>query len=386
MLKTGIFLFCFFAVCAWGKGISGSFKSTPSIISDSIRSDDKNISRLFWDNSLRLNGLFDLNEQTVLETAYQVDLCYDSFYHYSLSSSARTISDYRFADFSETLFTHEISPDVNQKENLVAFQNLDRLNVQYRYKLLDLALGRMPVNFGSARVVNPTDVLIPISPTTFDSEYRLGVDAVRIKRALGDMVELDLGAVAGKNFEDGKSAYFLNFRHPFSDWYITYTMIRYRLNTLIGLDFQGAINDAGVWLETAYNFVKNDSDNLRFSAGGEYNINSDFLLFVEYHYNGEGSSEERDYQVPHVERGIFLMAKHYITPGISYQLSPLWSLSANMMFNINDYSILLSPTLAYSASDNIYVDLGMIYGNGSEKADEFASYSDQLYASLKYYF
>ena len=82
------------------------------------------------------------------------------------------------------------------------YQNLDRFNVQWQFAQGDLTIGRQAISFGSARIINPTDIFLPFNVQTFNQEYRTGVDAIRYQAPLGELGEFDMGLVLG---EDGKA-------------------------------------------------------------------------------------------------------------------------------------------------------------------------------------
>ena len=49
------------------------------------------------------------------------------------------------------------------------YQNLDRLNFQIQMDAGDLTIGRQAISFGSARIINPTDIFLPFDVRTFNT-------------------------------------------------------------------------------------------------------------------------------------------------------------------------------------------------------------------------
>ncbi len=94
--------------------------------------------------------------------------------------------NYRFSDLRDV-----IGAEGHQHELV---QNLDRLNVQWQTSAGDLTMGRQAMTFGSARVINPTDVFLPFNVQALNTEYRVGIDGIRFQRPLGDLGELDLAS------------------------------------------------------------------------------------------------------------------------------------------------------------------------------------------------
>ena len=99
--------------------------------------------------------------------------------------------NYRLTDLDTNLL------DNDNKNPL--YQNLDRLNFQVQMDAGDLTIGRQAISFGSARIINPTDIFLPFDVRTFNTEYRNGVDALRFQRPWGDLGEIDIGIVLGKD-------------------------------------------------------------------------------------------------------------------------------------------------------------------------------------------
>ena len=54
------------------------------------------------------------------------------------------------------------------------FQNLDRFYFTLKFKFGDIFLGRQAIAWGSARIINPTDIIAPFSFNELDTEERRG--------------------------------------------------------------------------------------------------------------------------------------------------------------------------------------------------------------------
>ncbi len=116
---------------------------------------------------------------------------------------------YRAFDLGERLYPRR----EDFKSSFMVTQNLDRAFITLNLPAADLYLGRQPVAFGSARVINPTDVLAPYAYEVLNQEERIGVDAIRAKMPVGEMGELDGGIVFGDKFRAAESALFLRSRN-----------------------------------------------------------------------------------------------------------------------------------------------------------------------------
>lgn len=295
-----------------------------------------------------------------------------------------------------------IDPDANLLDDdnkTQLYQNLDRLNFQVQMDAGDLTIGRQAISFGSARIINPTDIFLPFDVRTFNTEYRNGVDALRFQRPWGDLGEIDIGVVLGKDAKSENSAAFLQLRtnHSGTDYHLA--IIEFAEQQLFGLGLQTAIWDLGFWLEAAY--VNGDENYLRLSTGVDYSFSERTFVQIEYHYNGAGSNDHNDYlsnlsATPYQRGGVFLLGENYIMPSFTVQLSSLWFVATQVIYNLDDNSAFLSVSAEYNIAENFYMDFGYYHFSGDEfsltetglpKLDsEYGSNPSTLFASIRYYF
>jgi hypothetical protein len=291
------------------------------------------------------------------------------------------------------------------------FQNLDRLYLSLRAPAFDLFLGRQAVAWGAARVINPTDVIAPFLYTELDTEDRIGVDAVRVRVPVGALSEVDAGWIVGRDFKPENSAFFLRSRFYAAQADISLVGTAFRKHLMLGFDLARGIGGAGFWFEAAYAWMlvfdgdptTSGPDYLRLSTGLDYNFPGDLYGFVEYHFNGAGSNDPAAYfsslgTLPYRDASVFLLGQHYIVPGAVYQISPLWSLTASVMLNIPDPSLLFSPIVEYNIAEDIYLQGGAYLAAGKpatlelglppalEFNSEYGSYSDFYFFSFRFYF
>jgi len=317
--------------------------------------------------------------------------------------------EYRFSDFCDRLYPKSRV----SVSSFGLFQNLDRLVVTIKTPYADIFVGRQAIAWGSSRVINPTDIIAPFAFNELDKEERRGVDGLRVRFPLGMMDELDVGFVAGKNFNSDKNAFFLRAKIYKLKTDISVLLIAFRKHLLLGIDMARALGGAGFWLEAAYVIpdffreekTKNNKNYLRTSAGLDYNLNSKTYGFVEYHFNSAGSNQPSTYNTlfssaAYRDGSVYLMGKHYLNLGSTYQLTGLVSLTGLLIANLSDQSLIFSPFLEYNIAENIYLSGGAYIGLG-KKAEltsglstsklplfrsEFGSYPDMIFTSVRVYF
>ena len=333
-------------------------------------------------------------------------------------SGSGTKTDYRVADIPSC-----ISPAEYDGSGAALLQNLDRAMVAVYLPFADVEIGRQSIGWGSARVVNPTDIITPFTFDALDVEERPGVDAVRIRVPLGAMSEVDMGYLPGHDFDSDSAAAYAKAKFYFQKTNISALVVGIDNYALVGLDLARSIGGAGSWLEAAYFnvedlFYKKDvppisegSDYtitdgyLRLSAGADYSFSEKLYGFIEYHYNGAGEFKPSSYfrnnhKVAYKKGGVYLMSQNYIAPGGFYQFTPLFSGGLNCLWNLNDYSAMLSPNLEYNFAQDVYISLGANIGfgkGGIESNDdvagypptgksEFGLYPDMWFMSFRVYF
>ena len=286
--------------------------------------------------------------------------------------------------------------------------NLDRGILAFSTSWADFSMGRQALAFGSARVLNPTDVFAPFTFEELDKEEWVGVDALRIRLPTGDLSEVDVGVVFGDEFKGHESAAFLRGRFYVRKTDLTPVVVLFKENLLLGLDVTRALGGAGYWFEAGYTFAGvatnycKEENYVRLSTGLDYSFGRRLYGFVEYHLNGAGTGRTAAYLSrlgyrAYAEGAVYLLGRHYAAPGFTFQLTPLVILSAQTLVNMSDGSAFVSPRLEYSFSDNVFVEVGGFAGLGTgtkiavglvpfTPRSEFGLYPDTYFASVRLYF
>ncbi len=361
-------------------------------------------------NRLRIQIRYKPAEWFSLHTAYDIyPRIQDSrLFNQDIYSFGIEPLDYRFADFPSQIYPRsDITP-----ESFGLFQNLDRFYVTLKFKFGDIFLGRQAIAWGSARIINPTDVIAPFSFNELDTEERRGVDALRVRIPLGMMDELDIGFVAGDDFRGDKSAFFLRGKTYLLKTDLSLLLMSFRENLLIGFDLSRAVGGASIWLEMAYvspDFFNSEPEKedpyFRASFGLDFNFRGGVYTFVEYHYSSAGENQAENYlnilDSPAFRDGaVYLLGKHYLGLGITKQITGLITATGFLLANLSDLSLSFSPQVEYNIAENIYIAAGAYIGVGKKPEyvpnpleenspllhSEFGAYPDMVYTSFRFYF
>lgn len=293
------------------------------------------------------------------------------------------------------------------------FHNLDRAAVEFKTPPADIIIGRQAIAWGSGRVINPTDVIAPFAFQELDAEERVGVDAVRVRIPLNALAEVDAGYVFGRDFEFEQSAFFMRSKFYLAKTDVSLLLLGFRQHLLAGFDLARSLGGAGFWLESAYVFTDYFNDDSRGEArdyfrgvtGLDYSFSGKTYGFIEYHFNDAGAGRPGDYienfSAPaYTDGAVYLMGRHYLAPGIVYQLSPLITLNAQMLFNLGDRSAFLTSQAEYNIAQNIYLAAGAYFRFGRSPQtvqsgaiiptlrlrSEFGSYPNIFFSAFRVYF
>ena len=317
---------------------------------------------------------------------------------------------YRVDDINSRLYPDSWDED----QGIAFFQNFDRLFMTVETKKADFFIGRQAIAWGSARVMNPTDIIAPFSYDEINTEERFGVDAFRARVPLGFMGELDAGYVSGSNFDFDRSAVYLRSKFYALKTDFSLLSVGFRGNLLAGFDMARSLGGAGFWCEAAYvwaDALSGDRESDRYdyfrgTVGLDYSFGDRTYGFLEYHYNQPGCAKAENYldllSTPaYTEGAVYLLGEHYLIPGVNYQLTPLITLSGQVLLNVREPSGYLTPRFEYNAGTNVYIVCGAFIGLGecpiftadlderevrAELFSEFGSYTDTFFASVRGYF
>ncbi|MBF0299560.1 MAG: hypothetical protein HQK51_12620 [Oligoflexia bacterium] len=387
--------------------VDGSFKSYFS----SLKNPNENSADGLVTNTFRSKFTWTANEYYSFYAAYVLSA---NVQKNQITHSENTQKrDYRAYDLKTDLYPSNSS----DASNMTLAQNLDRLFINYSFLgSNNISLGRQPVAFGSSKMVNPTDVLVPFTYQELDKEERIGVDAIRANISISALSMLDAGHVFGDNLNFSKSSTFLRWKLNLFETDISTMFMKFKKNLLIGMDLARNIGDASGWLEAAYVLPKyfddfsnsgsdngsdNDSDNdsdknyFRGTLGMDYKLTPLIYSYLEYHYNSAGTLDTEKYislalKTAYREGGVSLKGVHYLIPGITYEITPIWKLTGQFLYNIVDSSILNNTFLEHSFAQDVFIDLGTYLPFGKKfqltQKSEFGDSPKIFYSSIRLYF
>ena len=104
--------------------------------------------------------------------------------------------------------------------------------------------------------------------------------------------------------------------------------------------------------------------------GSEMCIRDSYVVF-EYQRDGLGAASADDYldifRSREFQRGEFqVLGRDEMVSQASYQLHPLLNVAGLALWNVNDGSVLISPSVVYSAGDETSISGGLYLGIGDD--------------------
>jgi len=299
--------------------------------------------------------------------------------------------------------------------SLTVRQQIDRLALTWSPTYFDLTVGRQAISFGSARVINPTDLFAPFEFTDIDQEEKGGVDAIRLTVPIGALSMVEAFYVAGEDLAWKQSAAALRAQTTLGTTDVAGLVAIQREASILGAELAGSLAGLGLWLEGTYTHPSlftektledppQDSPDpyVRLSLGLDFQLPVDLYTFAEYDLNTAGLAElgqlDQPLPTPVLRGETTFLGRHYLTIGSSYPLHPLLRLQLAGVINLEDPSALLSPQADLSLSDDIALVLGAYLSAGEppalvdgtessiEAPTEMGLYPDFYYMQLLAYF
>ena len=290
---------------------------------------------------------------------------------------------------------------ITEEEHVRWRHRFDRLNVAWSpTRMVELSAGRQAVSWGTTLFLTPADPFLPFSPADPFRQFRGGVDAARARIYPSPLSQIDL-VVRPSRTDVGEEVTALG--RGLATWR------NWELSTWGGSlygDVAGAFGAAGglgAWAVRAEGVVRELDGTVVFrGAIGLDRIvqvrGRDLFLIVEYQRDNLAAADPSEYLEIVLSnpfrRGEFqVLGRDETVLQASYQFHPLWSLGGLWLWNLNDRSALLAPSLAYSAGDEVSITGGVYVGVGDSAAtverplpSEFGLAGTTGYASLSWFF
>ena len=273
--------------------------------------------------------------------------------------------------------------EIESGERAVWRHRIDRLNARIDLgPNADLVIGRQPVSWGTTLILTPADPFSPFDPADPFREYRIGVDAARLRYYRGSFTQLEIVARPAR----------IGDRE-------TLTLLGRASTSVQGWDlgaWGGAVHNTfgaaaflsgsvGLWALRAEGEVRDLDDQLvvRGTIGMDRTFpvsGRDLYIVIEYQRDGLGGTSPEGLLAAAQSRAftqgeVQVLGRDVAALQLSYPLHPLVSTSALYLGSLRDGSFLVSPGLGYSVSESLALRLGAFFGAGEEPVLDGAMFS-----------
>lgn len=260
---------------------------------------------------------------------------------------------------------------------------LDNLYVRMSFPRLDVAVGRLPVSLGTGYAWNPLDIFNrkDILDPTYEQP---GVMAVRADFSLGQRSALSVILTPAENWKTAAKMiqaktgiqrfdFTMNWAQqerliPY--WRMKDISVTRAILSLAGGSFTGQIGEFGLWAEGIV-----DLDGYSYNEwvmGADHTFDSGAYLMVEHLFNGMGATLAElslDHYLNYFLGESHSLNQDYWFGYFRYPFTDLISLGTYVLFNGDDESYSVNPTLEWSPFEDIYVSAYYQIPGGREDSE-----------------
>ncbi len=238
---------------------------------------------------------------------------------------------------------------------------IDRLYMDYHWGKFQITLGRQRINWGQTFIWNPNDLFNSYSYFDFDYEEKPGSDAVRLQFYPSYSSHMELAVKV-----DSAGKVTLAALYGFNKWSYDFQVLTGWYNQsdwVLGAGFSGSLLKGGLsgevsWFHPLEDF-SDTTGTFVASLGYNYTFSNSLMVQAEGLYNGFGAKSSsfdlrRFYFMQLTAKTLSLTRFSFFFRG-SYPVTPLFNAAFSCMYNPNDNSWYLGPSLNYSLMENLEI-------------------------------
>lgn len=347
----------------------------------------------------------------------RLKLAWYPLYEVNFSAQSRHVFTYQkmlyltqgfFSQLSHSSYYFDLKWDAIEKNNYAFFSELDRLNLMWTYRDLELTIGRQRIAWGTCLVWNPTDLFNAANILDFDYPERPGTDAVKVQYYIDEVSAIEFAVSPGKNAADVIYAgrYKTNFRN-----YDFSILAGWQLSTLrLGGSWAGDIFTGGFRGEFVYS--KPDIETMlpvdpllapyilpgnlptlildkpywTVALSYDYTFENSLYLHLEWLYNQLGASKDSgSRRITTLYSGELSPSRHSLFFEAAYNITPLLRGDIFFIVNPTDKSWIAAPSLTYSLATNLEIYL-LAFPSKGKTGSEFGGFPAQYFMRAQFSF
>jgi hypothetical protein len=277
------------------------------------------------------------------------------------------------AEFAAPYRVEQLADDlVTIGETFNYSHELDRASATFSLGRAELKLGRQAVGWGRGLVFSAVDVFAPFTPLESDREWRRGIDALRFRTPVTDLLSVDGVAALGET--DDASSFMVRLHGYAGDVDGEILLGRRREDDLVAASVSLPVLDAEAHGEAALFLLPDrhpaggsfDDDRTALKAlvgaSRSFDVAAGVMIAAEYHYSGFG--------VPDIDRATDLISepafaerymvgdsqilgRHAVAARASYGIGGVTPASLTWIVSPVDGSGVVFPSLLWYFSDNV---------------------------------
>lgn len=298
-------------------------------------------------------------------------------------------AEFQAAKELETNNRWDLDNLVVDNDDLVWRANAYRAYATFDFDSAKVIAGRQRIAWGTGRIWNPTDLFNPISPLQVERNLREGIDGLSAEYFLGPLSSVNLVYALGETSDQNSLA--LRAGTNIGGYDVGVMGGSFREDNVVGVDFGGSIGAVGLRGEATYTNPDTGSAFTRLVLSVDYSWPNTLYVLVEYLYNGGNFADSglSDAELEARERffngEIVTQNKNFVATGVGYELTPLLRLDGVSIYDIDDGSLFVSPTLSWNLRSNLDWLVGGQFFGGSDDS-EYGDNDTLFFTSLKVYF
>ncbi|MGK7297411.1 MAG: hypothetical protein ACNS61_16590 [Candidatus Wenzhouxiangella sp. M2_3B_020] len=331
----------------------GSIKNL-SVGSRSLVNDDPYFSNL---SRLRLEPRFRRGNWT-LEAAYDLEVLTGSFLDTPEFAILKEAPDPRYWDLQDEL---------RESGDLVARHQLYRATVQWSSPVGDLRLGRQQVNWSTALIWNPMDILNPFDPLQLEPEERIGVDALLWDKPWGALGRIS--AVHAPQNRDDEASTALRVKRYIAGVDAGLMAGEFAGVTKAGLSGSGSIGGTAWRTEIVWSERGGGDSDWQAVADLNWSFRNGVNVAAEYFYNGRPVALQTLSPSTVTTTEPRYAGRHYTGLLIWQDINPFWQYRVVAIGNADDASWVLYPrsTWTLPVPAEIYLTVGaQVFGGDGD--------------------
>jgi hypothetical protein len=273
----------------------------------------------------------------------------------------------------------------------VAYGEIDRLFLNWVPGPWQVTVGRQRVAWGTNLVWNVIDLFNPLSILDFDYEELPPSDAVRVQYYTGAVSKVELAIRPGSRAVKSISA----AQWTTNRWNYDFHFLGGVRGTawfggtgwagdIAGAGFRGEALVAGIPPELQ--LPEGNTRMLSAALSGDYTFPNSFYIHTEAMYNSEGVTADAALARPRaVALGLLSPARWSLFQEFSYNVSPLVRAGAFAIYNPNDHSAVIFPSVTWSVITNLDLSFLALFFSGAPLT-EYGGLGTLAYLRLKWSF